>query len=121
MTAWRTSSQSLKSISGAGLFALGFLLLFVNLDAATAQIGSLVCAPAEATGMLAAIGLVGLHAVQAYAFDHAWFLSSLLHILVSFWPLMLIAIGAALLRGSFAAPLAKSEVVAASSGEKTYQ
>jgi len=100
MRARRTSSQSLKSILGAGVFALGLRLLFVNLDGVAAQVSSMVCTPAEAPGMLAAIGLAGLHALQAYTFNHTGFLPSLLQILVSFWPLLPIFIGAVLLRSS---------------------
>jgi len=98
MTTQRTSSQRLKSISGASVFALGLLLLFVNLDGAAAHVSSLICTQAQASGMLSALGLAGLHALQAYTFDRTGFLSSLLQILVSFWPLILIAVGAILLR-----------------------
>jgi hypothetical protein len=104
MTAWRTSSRSLKAISGAGAFSLGLLLLFVNLDGVAAQISYAVGAPAENVGILPALGLAGLHAVQAYTFDHAGFLSSLLQILVSFWPLVLVFVGVALLQRTFGAP-----------------
>jgi hypothetical protein len=104
MAARRTSSRSLKSISGASIFALGLFLLFVNLDGSAAQISYAVGAPAEALGILPALGLAALHALQAYTFDHAGFLSSLLQILVSFWPLLLIVAGAILLR-----PLVRGE------------
>jgi len=101
MTARRTSSQSLQSIAGASVFALGLLLLFVNLDGVAAQVSTMVCTPAEAPGMLAAIGLAGLHALQAYTFNHDGFLSSLMRILVSFWPVILILLGAVLLQNVF--------------------
>jgi hypothetical protein len=104
MAARRTTSRNMKSISGAGVLALGLLLLFVNLDGVAAQISYAVGAPAEAPGMLAALGLAGLHALQAYTFDRAGFLSSLKQILVSFWPLLLIVAGGLLLR-----PLASGE------------
>jgi hypothetical protein len=98
MAARRTPSRSLKSISGAGVFALGLFLLFVSLDGPAAQFSSAVGAPAEALGILPALGLAALHALQAYTFDHAGFSSSLLQILVSFWPVLLIVAGAILLR-----------------------
>jgi hypothetical protein len=100
MAARRTSSRSLKSIAGAGMFALGLFLLFTNLDGVVSRIGYAVGAPTETPGILPALGLVSLHALQAYTFDHAGFLSSLLQILVSFWPLLPIFIGAVLLRSS---------------------
>jgi hypothetical protein len=100
VAARRTFSLSLKSIAGAGIFALGLLLLFVNLDGVAAQISYAVGAPTEAPEILPVLGLVGLHALQAYTFDHAGFLPTLLRILVSFWPLLPIFIGAVLLRSS---------------------
>jgi hypothetical protein len=115
MTARWTSSQGLQSIAGAGVFALGLLLLFVNLDGVAAQVSSIVCTPAEAPGMLAAIGLAGLHALQAYAFDHAGFLSSLVQILVSFWPLILVLVGAVLLRAVFRDPFVARQADSSSS------
>jgi hypothetical protein len=100
MAARRTSSRTLKSIVGAGIFALGLLLLFVNLDGVASQISYAVGAPTEAPEILPVLGLVGLHALQAYTFDHAGFFPTLLRILVSFWPLLPIFIGALLLRSS---------------------
>ena len=100
MTPRQTSSRTLKSIAGAGIFALGLLLLFVNLDGVAAQISYAVGAPAEAPQILPVLGLLGLHALQAYTFDHAGFFPTLLRILVSFWPLLPIFIGAVLLRSS---------------------
>jgi hypothetical protein len=102
MAARQTSSQNLKSIMGAILLALGFLVLFANLDAVTGQINSAAGTPVgPAQGMLPALVLAALHAIEDYAFDHAGFSSGLLQILVSFWPLILIIIGAVLLREAF--------------------
>ncbi len=99
MAAQQTSPHRLKSIAGAILLALGFLILFVNLDAVAGQIANTTSTPEEPfVGMLTALVLAMMRAVQSYAFDHAGFLSSLLQILVSFWPLILIVAGAILLR-----------------------
>ena len=98
----RATLQSLKSITGASLFALGLMILFANLDGIAASLSD--CAGIyvhEATGILPALGLAALHAAQSYAFDHAAFLSSLQRILVSFWPVILILVGAVLLRDVF--------------------
>jgi hypothetical protein len=119
--AGQTSFRSLKSIAGAGAFVLGFFLLFVNLDGFGALLNHAVGAPAETVGILPALGLASLHAVHSYTFDESGFLSSLLKILVSFWPLLLIVVGAALLTSAFGARLAKSGVVATSSGERAFQ
>jgi hypothetical protein len=98
MAARQSTSRSMKSISGAGVLTLGLFLLFVNLDGVAKKIGYTLELPTNAMGILPALGLAGMHALQAYAFDHAGFLSSLLQILVSFWPLLLIVAGATLLR-----------------------
>ncbi len=98
----RATLQSLKSITGASLFALGLMILFANLDGIAASLSD--CAGIyvhEATGILPALGLAALHAAQSYAFDHAAFLASLQRILVSFWPVILILVGAVLLRDVF--------------------
>jgi hypothetical protein len=107
MAARRTSSQSLKSIAGASVLALGLLVLFANLDGVAASVSHFAGMSArEGLGILPALGLAGLHAVQAYAFDPDGFISGLLQILVSFWPVVLIFVGAALLRRAFVAPAA---------------
>jgi hypothetical protein len=98
MTAKQTSSRSIKSILGAGFLAVGLFFFFVNLDEITSQISAMAGASAETLGILPALGLAGMRALQSYNFDHAGFLSSLLQILVSFWPLLLIITGAILLR-----------------------
>ena len=99
MTAKQASPRSLKSIAGAILLALGFLVFFVNLDAVAAQIsGAAGLSTSPEPDALPALILGTLHAVQSYVFDHAGFLSGLCQILVSFWPLTLILLGGVLLR-----------------------
>jgi len=99
MAARQTTPRSLTSIAGAFLLAVGFLILFSNLDAAAARI-------AYATGntgghvleTLPGLVLALVHGLQSYVFDHAGFLSGVLQFLVSFWPLILIILGVVLLR-----------------------
>jgi hypothetical protein len=117
MAAWQRTSRTMKSVSGAGVFALGLFLLFANLDGVASQVSHAAGAAAETLGVFPALSLAALHAAQAYAFDQGGFISGFLQILVSFWPAILIAIGAALLRNAFGR-LAKSEVVETSSGER---
>jgi succinate dehydrogenase hydrophobic anchor subunit len=102
MAAQQTSPRSLQSITGAILLALGFLILFANLDSVTAQITSAVGTSAEpAPGILPALVLATLHVLEDYAFDRTGFLSVLLQFLIPCWPLILIIIGVVLLRGAF--------------------
>ena len=102
MVARHTSLRSMQSIVGAILLALGFLLLFSNLDAVAAQVVSAAgTSGQQMLEMLPALVLALLHGLQSYLFDHARFLSALLQILVSFWPLVLVLIGALLLRNAF--------------------
>jgi hypothetical protein len=120
MVAAQTSFRSLKSVSGACAFVLGFFLLFVNLDGFAALLNNAAGTPAEAVGILPALGLAALQAVHTYTFNESGFMSSLQQMLVSFWPLLLIAAGATLLRSAFRGRLAKSGA-AGSSGESAFQ
>ena len=104
MTARQTTSRRIRSISGAALLVMGLFPLFVNLDGVTAQINYAAGVSAETLGILPALGLAGVRAMHTYAFDPSLFLSTLLQILVSFWPLLLIVAVAMLLR-----PLARGE------------
>jgi hypothetical protein len=101
MATRQTSSRSLKSIAGAAALSFGVLVLFVNLDGLAARLPSAIGNPSAPLSPLPALGLAGLHAAQAYTFDRAGFLSSLQQILLSFWPLILIILGAVLLRDAF--------------------
>jgi hypothetical protein len=102
MATRNTASRSLKSIAGAFFLALGLLILSANLDGIAACITGFagISVPQE-PGIFTALGLAALHAVQTFAFDHEQFLSSLLRILVSFWPVILILAGVWLLRDVF--------------------
>jgi hypothetical protein len=102
MATRNTASRSLKSTAGAFLLALGLLILSANLDGIAACGSSFAgfSTPQE-PAIFPALGLAALHAAQTYTFDHARFLSSLLRILVSFWPMVLILAGVLLLRDPF--------------------
>lgn len=102
MAARQTSSRNLNSVAGAALIVVGLFLLFANLDAAAAPIARDLGISSEGSGMLPALGLAALHALQAYTFNHAGFLSSLRQILVSFWPVTLVLFGMILLRNTVA-------------------
>jgi hypothetical protein len=98
----QTASKSLHAVAGAILVSFGLLLLFANLDEVAAQIGNSFSSAAGSFGAVIELGLAGLRAVQAYFFDQATFQAGLHAILVSFWPVILVIIGATLLQNAIA-------------------
>jgi hypothetical protein len=102
MAAQQESSKSLKSVTGAAFVALGLLILFANVDGVVSCMSSFAGISAhEALAILPALGLAGLHTLQAYTFDRTGFFSGLQQILVSFWPILLVIFGVVLLRYAF--------------------
>ena len=102
MAAQQANPRNLTSIAGAFLLAIGFLILFSNLDAAATRVAYATGnTGARALETLPALILALLHGLQVYVFDHAGFLSGVLQFLISFWPLILILAGALLLRDAF--------------------
>ena len=94
----RTSSKSFHAVAGAFLLSIGLLMLFANLDEVATGITN-----SSAPGTLGAvveIGLAGMRAVEAYFFDPAAFQAGFRWILGSLWPLILVIIGATLLRNA---------------------
>jgi hypothetical protein len=98
MARQQTSFRSVLSITGAILLILGVALIFANLDALAAHVTNSFPAPMKNLGMLPALGLAGLSAAQVYFSDDSRFFSALLQFLVSFWPFLLVAAGALLMR-----------------------
>lgn len=78
-----------------------------NLDEVVARISSSPVSPASSLGTVLELGLAALRATQVYVFDTSRFQSGLQQILLSFWPLVLVFMGAGLLqvvfKGRFAA------------------
>lgn len=96
----RTSSKSFHAVAGAFLLSIGLLLLFANLDeVATGITNSFSSAPGT-LGAVVEIGLAGMRAVETYFFDPAAFQAGFRWILGSLWPLILVIIGATLLRNA---------------------
>lgn len=92
-------SESWRSLTGGALVGLGLHILFGNLDADAAHLKHLLGANGdEAFGVIPSAVLATSHAVQAYSLDHKGFLLSLLGMLVSFWPLLLVTAGTIFLR-----------------------
>ena len=119
MESRKPSAKGLKSITGAALVALGLLMLFANMDGVVSSMDGLASISANETlGALPAVGLAVLHAVQTYSFDRVGFFSSLQQILVSFWPLLLVVIGAILLRYAFGGRFETMEAGSSTSARK---
>ena len=106
----QTSSRSLKLITGVALAAVGLLLLFVNLDSATARLSRPFTSPADSLGTAFELSLAGFRAAQTYFFDHPRFQSCLQQILLSCWPLILVFFGAALLQNAIAGRFTHSKL-----------
>jgi len=95
-----SKSKGFSAVAGALLLSVGLLLLFANLDAAVAHVGNSFASTPSSLTTVIEIGLAGLRAAQAYFFDQPTFQAGLHAILVSFWPLILVIIGAALLQNA---------------------
>ncbi|MGH9502315.1 MAG: hypothetical protein ACRD20_05645 [Terriglobales bacterium] len=92
-------SETLKSIAGGIMVGFGLHILSANVDQAAAQLKHLVATPTgEALGVVPAAVLAASQAAHVYAFDHQGVLLGLFHLLVTFWPLVLVIIGTFLLQ-----------------------
>ena len=102
MASQHRPSEGLKSIVGGVLVGLGLHILFGNLDRVAEQLQHMLGTPAwETLGVLPSAVLAASQAVQAYGLDHQGFLQTLLWMLISFWPLLLVILGTVLLRDFF--------------------
>jgi hypothetical protein len=96
----QTSPKSFHAVAGALLLSLGLLLFFANLDEAAAHLGNSFAPPGTPLTTVVELGLAGMRAVESYFFDHPTFQAGLRAILVSLWPLLLVILGATLLRSA---------------------
>jgi hypothetical protein len=103
MTTQHNSSKNLKSIAGGILVGLGLHILSGNLAGDATQLRHLLSLPtADALGLLPSVALAASQAAEAYDLDQHRFLDSLLQLLPSFWPLLLVIAGIILLRDTLA-------------------
>jgi hypothetical protein len=100
MTRQRALSRSHKSIAVTALVALGILVLFGNLNAATMQSGCpLSTTTAEALVLLPSVVLAAAsQALETCIFNPQCLLQGLFQMLVSFWLLLFVITAALLLR-----------------------
>jgi hypothetical protein len=88
-----------QSIAGAILIALGVLTLRANLDRSITEfIHVLGVIPRQVLGILPALVVAAARVVRAYTGNRECFLQTL----ASAWPLLLVAVGAILVRDSLA-------------------
>jgi hypothetical protein len=112
MTRQHNISKNLKSIAGGMLVGLGLHTLSVNLAGDATQLRHLLGIPAgDALGLLPSVALAASQAAQAYDLDQQRFLGSLLQLLPSFWPLLLVVVGTVLLRDALADRVKESPAV----------
>ncbi len=97
----QASTASLKAIAGAILLSIGLTLSLANLDEVAARSTSCFPSSAGSLGTVLELGLAALRTTQDYFFDPSKFQSGLWQILVSFWPLILVIVGALLLQLAF--------------------
>ena len=101
MTAKQQPTQNLKSILGAALLVTGIIVLFTHLDNLSAQFASLsALSPSSSLDLFPSLVMAATHSLPAVAFDRGSFFAMSLHILVSFWPLLLVFLGVLLLRNA---------------------
>jgi hypothetical protein len=94
-----------KSIVGAALAGLGFLILFRNLEGAV-ELGRFIRITgekADSLGMLAAASAVIQKGLQAYVFNHTEFVRALNQLLHSFSAFLLISAGTLSFAGAITA------------------
>ena len=102
MARQRKPSEIFKSIAGGPLVGIGLHILLGNVDRATTQLThSLGANTGETLGLLPSAVLAASQASRAYDFDRMELLQGLFRVLVSFWPLLLVVLGAILLRDVF--------------------
>ncbi len=97
MARQHTTSQSLISIVGAALVALGLVILFGRLDGPAARLMTtlLFAAARTALGLLLSLVPAAWRALPVSAFDHQWVSLCPLQTLASVWPLVRVIAGAA--------------------------
>lgn len=110
MATRQTSFRNTKAIVGSLLLSIGLFLSLANLDAVAARASNSFTPPAGLLGTALEIALAALRAAQAYLFEPSSFHSALQQILLSFWPLILVIIGAALLRNTVSQRLPNGKI-----------
>ena len=96
------TSESLQSIAGGGLVGLGLHIWFGNLQGVASQLTHLLGASSgETLGLASSVIVAAAQAGRVFASDRQRFFVEAVRMLVSFWPLLLVIVGAGLLKDVF--------------------
>lgn len=101
MTTKRSGKSRLFSVLGVALFGIGLTILLTQVDAAAGHLADRVGFNSEIGSGVPAVLLATVRTAQALVFDRSNVLSALREMLLSCWPVILVILGAALLRGAF--------------------
>ena len=102
MATKRSDKSKLFSVLGVALFGVGLIALLTQVDASAGHFAESVgLKGSEWSAGVPAMLLAAVRAAQAWAFDRPNVLSALRQMLLSCWPVILVILGAALLRGAF--------------------
>ena len=102
MNAERRGYKRWLPILGIVLVGIGLTVLFAQVDTAATLLAERVgIGTGEMGGILPAMLVTTLHAAQAWVFDRANLLSAVRGMLLSCWPVILVIVGASLMRKVF--------------------
>ena len=103
MGSQHTRTRNIKPIAGAAIVGLGLFILLGNVDVFAAQLSCPFGTIAgEVLGILPSFVLeVASQILQACVLDHQPFLEGFVRMLVSFWSLLLVILGAVSVRAAF--------------------
>lgn len=101
MTTTRSRKSRVFAALGIAIFGIGLTILLTQVDAAAGHLADRVGVSGEIGSSLPAVILATVRTAQALAFDRANVFSALREMLLSCWPVILVLLGAALLRGAF--------------------
>ena len=102
MATQQAKSEKLRTAFGIVMLVLGVLVFLPKFTAVVPHLEENIQEISlDVYNALPTIGLGVLHMGQALAFEPGTFFAGALHILVSFWPLLLVAAGTVLLRNTF--------------------
>jgi hypothetical protein len=98
----QTLSGLPKSMTGAGLAAVGVFLLYHNLHRTAAQLSRFLGATCcDAPGVFLTVIVAATRVMHAYASGHQRFVEIFIqHLLLPCWPLLLIIVGTVWFRGN---------------------